>query len=53
LDIVDVTGVHVVDVEGRVNKVRLDKDGNSLGHKEMVLILSRSHFILLITYEYR
>lgn len=28
LDVVDVTGVHVVDVVGRLHKHRLDKDGN-------------------------
>lgn len=27
LDIVDVTGVHVVDIEGKLQKFRLDKNG--------------------------
>ena len=31
LDIVDVTGVHVVDIEGKLHKHRLDKYGNELG----------------------
>lgn len=36
LDIVDVTGVHVVDVSGKLHKHRLDKDGNYLGHHDTV-----------------
>lgn len=31
LDIVDVTGVHVVDIEGKLHKHRLDKNGNEIG----------------------
>ena len=31
LDIVDVTGVHVVDIEGKLQKIRLDKHGNEIG----------------------
>lgn len=31
LDIVDVTGVHLVDIEGKLNKYRLDKNGNEIG----------------------
>ena len=31
LDIVDVTGVHVVDIEGKLEKIRLDKHGNEIG----------------------
>jgi len=31
LDIVDVTGVHVVDIEGKLHKYRLDKHGKELG----------------------
>ena len=31
LDIVDVTGVHVVDIEGKLHKYRLDKYGKELG----------------------
>jgi len=31
LDIVDVTGVHVVDIEGKLTKIRLDKNGNEIG----------------------
>ena len=31
LDIVDVTGVHVVDIEGKLQKIRLDKKGNEIG----------------------
>ena len=31
LDIVDVTGVHVVDIEGKLSKIRLDKNGNEIG----------------------
>lgn len=31
LDIVDVTGVHVVDIEGKLHKYRLDKNGNEIG----------------------
>ena len=30
LDIVDVTGVHVVDIEGKLQKIRLDKHGNEI-----------------------
>ena len=30
LDIVDVTGVHVVDIEGKLHKHRLDKNGNEI-----------------------
>jgi hypothetical protein len=30
LDVVDVTGVHVVDVAGRLHKHRLDRDGKYL-----------------------
>lgn len=40
LDIVDVTGVHVVDVGGKLHKHRLDKDGNYLGHHDTVRIIS-------------
>lgn len=31
LDIVDVTGVHVVDIEGKLQKHRLDKFGKEIG----------------------
>ena len=31
LDIVDVTGVHVVDIEGKLMKHRLDEQGNEIG----------------------
>jgi len=31
LDIVDVTGVHVVDIEGKLSKIRLDSKGKELG----------------------
>jgi len=31
LDIVDVTGVHVVDIEGKLQKIRLDKNGKEIG----------------------
>lgn len=31
LDIVDVTGVHVVDIEGKLHKYRLDETGKELG----------------------
>ena len=31
LDIVDVTGVHVVDIEGKLHKIRLDERGNQIG----------------------
>lgn len=30
LDIVDVTGVHLVDIEGKLNKYRLDKHGKEI-----------------------
>lgn len=30
LDIVDVTGVHVVDIEGKLHKHRLDSNGNEI-----------------------
>ena len=30
-DVVDVTGVHVVDVAGKLHKYRIDKFGNHLG----------------------
>jgi len=30
LDIVDVTGVHVVDIEGKLHKHKLDKNGNEI-----------------------
>ena len=31
LDVVDVTGVHVVDVEGKLHKYRLDEAGKEIG----------------------
>ena len=31
LDIVDVTGIHVVDIEGQLWKHRLDRNGNEIG----------------------
>lgn len=31
LDIVDVTGVHVVDIEGKLQKIRLNKFGEEVG----------------------
>lgn len=31
MDVVDVTGVHVVDVAGKLHKYRLDKNGNHIG----------------------
>lgn len=37
LDIVDVTGVHVVDVGGRLNKHRLDKTGQLIGFHDIVI----------------
>ena len=36
LDIVDVTGVHIMDVGGKLYKHRLDKDGNYLGFHDLV-----------------
>ena len=36
LDIVDVTGVHVMDVGGKLHKHRLDKEGFYLGHHDTV-----------------
>jgi len=33
LDIVDVTGVHVVDIEGKLHKYRIDKTGKELGEQ--------------------
>lgn len=36
LDIVDVTGVHVVDVAGRLFKHRLDKAGQLIGFHDVV-----------------
>jgi hypothetical protein len=30
LDIVDVTGVHIVDIEGKLKKIRIDREGNEL-----------------------
>jgi len=30
LDIVDVTGVHVVDIEGKLQKYRLDENGKEI-----------------------
>lgn len=36
LDIVDVTGVHVVDVSGKLLKHRLDKDGHYLGFHDLM-----------------
>jgi hypothetical protein len=41
LDIVDVTGVHVVDIEGKLHKNRLDKDGNVI--EETVHINETGH----------
>ena len=34
LDVVDVTGVRVVDVEGKVEKMRIGKEGEELGVME-------------------
>lgn len=34
LDIVDVTGVHVMDVAGKLHKHRLDKNGDYIGHHD-------------------
>lgn len=36
LDIVDVTGVHVVDVAGKLFKHRLDSSGNIIGVHDIV-----------------
>lgn len=36
LDIVDVTGVHIVDVGGELHKHRLDKNGNFISRKDVV-----------------
>jgi hypothetical protein len=36
LDIVDVTGVHVVDIEGKLHKHRLDKNGNVIDKIEHI-----------------
>lgn len=36
LDIVDVTGVHVMDVAGRLHKHRLDKFGAYISHHDTV-----------------
>jgi len=36
LDIVDITGVHVVEIEGKLNKHRLDKFGNEIGIVEHI-----------------
>jgi hypothetical protein len=40
LDIVDVTGVHVVDVAGKLHKHRIDRDGNYLGYHDSVTKIS-------------
>lgn len=37
LDIVDVTGVHIVNVEGKLFKHRLDRNGKRLGAKDAVI----------------
>jgi len=37
LDIVDVTGVHLVDVGGKLSKHRLDKAGTPIGMRDIVL----------------
>ena len=37
LDIVDVTGVHIMDVGGKLFKHRLDKDGHYLGFHDLVI----------------
>jgi hypothetical protein len=39
LDIVDVTGVHVVDVSGKLFKHRLDKNGQMIGFHDAVRFL--------------
>jgi endoplasmic reticulum-Golgi intermediate compartment protein 3 len=46
LDIVDVTGVHIVDVHGRLSKFRLDENGNRIGGKDLVSLISnlQSHY---------
>ena len=31
LDVVDVTGVHTVDVEGQLHKIRIDESGRNIG----------------------
>jgi hypothetical protein len=36
LDVVDVTGVHVVDVGGKLHKYRLDKHGNHISLHDIV-----------------
>jgi hypothetical protein len=41
LDIVDVTGVHVVDVGGRLLKHRIDMQGNYLGFHDLVCLRSK------------
>ena len=38
LDIVDVTGVHVVDVQGKLFKHKIDKEGKYIGFHDMVSI---------------
>lgn len=40
LDIVDITGVHVMDVQGRLHKHRLDRDGQYIGHHDTVRYLT-------------
>ena len=40
LDIVDVTGVHIVDVHGKLSKFRLSKNGDQIDQKNLVMITS-------------
>jgi hypothetical protein len=36
LDVLDVTGVNLVDINGNINKIRLDKEGKEIGSKEHI-----------------
>ena len=44
LDIVDVTGVHVVDVKGNLSKLRIDKNGKKLERKDMIAEMKKGSF---------
>ena len=48
LDIVDVTGVHLVDVGGKLSKHRLDKAGTPIGMRDIVFHYSCSNHIFLV-----
>lgn len=49
LDIVDVTGVHVVNVEGRLFKHRLDQNGVTLSTKDAVYL----YMIIKLMYRWK